>query len=77
MMKKRFTKEEMSLHLLLVDIYANEVIVKLTSTSRMLLEKITLATSQTAAVYRNRRPMTVFIRTRHSNLMLARLIQST
>lgn len=41
MMKKRFTKE-MRLHLLLVHIYANKVIAKLTSTSRILLEEITL-----------------------------------
>ena len=41
-MKKRFTKEEVRLHLLLVHIYTNEVIAKLTSTSRILLEKITL-----------------------------------
>jgi len=43
MMKKCFTKEKMGLHLLLVHIYTNEVIAKLTSTSRILLEKITLA----------------------------------
>jgi len=42
MMKKRFTKEEMGLRLLLVHIYTNEVVAKLTSTSRILLEKITL-----------------------------------
>jgi hypothetical protein len=41
LMKKRFTKEEMRPHLLLVHIYTNELTAKLTSTSRILLEKIT------------------------------------
>jgi hypothetical protein len=39
MMKKRFTKEEVRLHLLLVHIYTDEVIAKLTSTSRILLKR--------------------------------------
>jgi hypothetical protein len=69
-MKKRFTKEEMCLHLLLVHIYTNEVIAKLTSTSRILLEKITLPQllQESPHFTEIEKSITVFIRTRNRNL---------